>query len=92
MRPLPRHGAALALVGWYLLIPAVDKTSRVRADLPLDYWVHLDSFDTAAECREQALQNQVRIERQTGNPESRVAAYVAWRCIASDDPRLKESK
>jgi hypothetical protein len=85
----PRHVAVLALVGWYLLIPPIDKGGRVEASLPLDYWLNLDSFVTAAECRDAALQRQTEVEREPGNSEARIETYRGWRCIATDDPHLK---
>jgi hypothetical protein len=44
---LYRH-AALALVGWYLMLPSVEN-GKVR-NLPVQEWVHVESFDTAKEC------------------------------------------
>jgi len=57
----PRHAAALALVGWYLMIPPKIEGwyfkdwhffNGVRADerAPLDNWKILKSFDSAGEC------------------------------------------
>src|SRR5208282_3011382 len=53
----PRHAAALALVGWYLMVPphrvrdgqvlvGVDRSASISE------WTIEDSFDTAAECQE----------------------------------------
>jgi hypothetical protein len=43
-----RHAAALALVGWYLMMPLM---ATPGPDLGLKYWSNDGSFDTAAECR-----------------------------------------
>lgn len=55
----PRHAAALALVGWYLMLPplrvegpASDPNTPVEADTkaPLSQWTIVLGFDTAKEC------------------------------------------
>jgi hypothetical protein len=46
-----RHAAALALVGWYLMVPFPDapgKTPNFRA--PLSQWNQMGAFDTAVAC------------------------------------------
>lgn len=85
----PRDAAALALVGWYLLIPPFSRSGQLQEFRPLDDWVYVDSFDTATECREATLQAVVQLESEASS-NSRIQAYGASRCIATDDPRLKE--
>jgi hypothetical protein len=82
----PRRAAALALVGWYLMLPLV-RDGKVR-DIPISEWVHIDSFDTAAECRDNGLQ-QLALVKRRGLPADRITAFTAFECIATDDPRLK---
>jgi hypothetical protein len=41
----PRPAAALALVGWYLMLPRSD------INAPLNTWVQMQSFDSAADCQ-----------------------------------------
>jgi hypothetical protein len=79
----PRHAGALALVGWYLMTPLPG-----RPELPVEKWAHVDSFDTATECREAGYQRQ-RENAASSDPIRRNLAGN-WECIASDDPRLKE--
>ena len=53
-----RHAAALALVGWYLMIPPVEfkgtatipKSVFVASNAPFSEWEMSGSFDTAKEC------------------------------------------
>jgi hypothetical protein len=45
----PRHPAALALVGWYLLAPPLYK-GEVDEKAPLKEWTVLRSFGTVTEC------------------------------------------
>jgi hypothetical protein len=71
----PRHVAALALVGWYLMQPPLPhlNTHAVHKDTAaaLRGWKMVRSFPTQKEC-----------EARRANP---------WeRCVASDAPRLKE--
>jgi hypothetical protein len=44
------HVAALALVGWYLMVPPGPLDHR-RFDAPLWQWPMLRGFDSASECR-----------------------------------------
>ena len=53
----PRHAAALALVGWYLMTPTVirpDKVTHTRVYdnwwAPISAWTINGSYDSAAEC------------------------------------------
>ena len=45
----PRHAAALALVGWYLMIPP-GANNGLPFDAPISQWRHIGSLDSAAEC------------------------------------------
>jgi hypothetical protein len=51
-----RHAAALALVGWYLLMPPA-KHNGMPADVPLSRWRNFGAFDSAAQS-ESALRTQ----------------------------------
>ena len=82
----PRHAAALALVGWYLMVPFPDH------DAPLAHWPHNDSFDSAKECREAGVGLQERAAKNRSLTKAQIDARTMWECIASDDPRLKETK
>ncbi len=62
-----RHAAALALVGWYLMMPPVYQNGKeVERDIdiggghldetaPLSKWAIVGSFDSAAECEKNLL-------------------------------------
>lgn len=82
------HAAAFVLVGWYLMVPPAsypkDGSFFIRADLPIRHWAQLDSFDTADKC-EAALKQLSRDDVPIMAAKAR-----SGRCIASDDPRLKE--
>jgi hypothetical protein len=123
----PRHAAALALVGWYLMVPFPDAPGKPpNFHAPLSQWNQMGAFDTAAACdkeresrrklaagaleqvKREIIEDFLRRNKaaQTSNqPLSEVppkvhddevtasteaVAVAASRCIASDDPRLKE--
>jgi hypothetical protein len=88
-----RHAAALALVGWYLLLPPIgDGTPEVTA--PLSRWEILFSYETERDC-------QISLSRIVGQtlvdlqkPMARdkknfVLRLSSGTCVASNDPRLK---
>ncbi|HUN57889.1 MAG TPA: hypothetical protein VMU41_07220, partial [Candidatus Binataceae bacterium] len=41
--------AALALAGWYLMLPPM-QSGRPNASAPLSQWTTIESFNTAKEC------------------------------------------
>jgi hypothetical protein len=73
-----RHAAALALVGWYLMVPPQTRTwwigeERYDDAAPLNRWTIEQSFDKAELCE------AARQATQAGHAV----------CVATDDPRLK---
>jgi hypothetical protein len=98
-----RHAAALALVGWYLLMPPVvdeGDTAKVDHSVPLSQWYRGDRvYETQSACEETNARFRAIGESHKNwiGPSGSVAAanhrYVLMtnqRCIATDDPRLKE--
>jgi len=83
----PRHAAALALLGWYLMTPPIVSTSPFRIDLdaPLSRWDIQESFDTAEDCEN--LYMQLADKHPKNSQED--LRYRTGHCIATDDPRLK---
>jgi hypothetical protein len=92
----PRHAAALALVGWYLMVPPLlPRLSEGEPYLgflplaPLSQWTIVD-FDSARGCIDahaRLLRDRVM---KNVNDEIRIEQAYSARCIATDDPRLKE--
>jgi hypothetical protein len=98
----PRHAAALALVGWYLMVPPITSSWPVTYDTsaPLSKWKQGGSFDTAKECNEEKEKTAMLLLQSAQNPngtaenkqkfmQSMSAMLYALQCIATDDPRLK---
>ena len=93
----PRHAAALALVGWYLMAPPTS-ANRVWAQAPLAQWKILRSYDSASECQNYSL-GGFTIWREVANrnfPSKDETFYEVFGeevlstvCVSTDDPRLK---
>jgi len=58
-----RHAAALTLVGWYLMLPPMNKGS-VDPYAPLSEWEVIGSSESASECEEAAEKFRVWAEAQ----------------------------
>ena len=86
----PRHAAALALVGWYLMVPVNDIAGFNYDDCHTHAVARCevnDTFDTLAACKaalDAALREEAEVEGGTALLFDKAA------CVASDDPRLKE--
>ena len=114
-----RHASALALLGWYLMVPQVKpNTGKVDFKAPLAQWNQMGAFDTATACEKERdsrlassdkavdeLNAELKAVPDKSQPLKDAAPKVyedyvsvtsfvlemkASRCIASDDPRLKE--
>jgi|HubBroStandDraft_6_1064221.scaffolds.fasta_scaffold202208_4 hypothetical protein len=101
----PRHAAALALVGWYMMLPPIPQDSSLLADPtpPLSVWFLKQSFDTAKECErarktedhEAELQMHDLAKSHAIETNMERAQFLLQRifsqCIATNDPRLNEN-
>jgi hypothetical protein len=47
-----RHAAALALVGWYLLVPPVNGAGSIASKAPIKHWTVLHWFGSEKACKE----------------------------------------
>ena len=99
----PRHAAALALVGRYLMVPP--RTSDVGPltfdeSAPLSKWKVVGSYDSASDCNE-GKKDTPKLLLQAADresDESKKKEFLPWtaslleaqQCIATDDARLKE--
>ncbi len=94
----PRHTAALALVGWYLLIPPlVNAPYKVDTEAPLTSWKVSQTFDTREECDKSLLAAKAKYQHTATAPIGTIkkgtrafALQMTFaRCVSSDDPRFK---
>jgi hypothetical protein len=98
-----RHAAALAFVGWYLLIPPIideGKKAKIDASVPLSQWGRVDRvYETESACAEararlsaiaESHKNWIGPSGSADAADHRYVLLTSERCIATDDPRLKE--
>jgi hypothetical protein len=87
-----RHAAALALVGWYLMIPSSTLPPGVAYKEPLRKWQIVRGFDTANDCDDflSTFFESSQQKQALNILEPAYRDYMFAECIATDDPRLKE--
>jgi hypothetical protein len=86
-----RHAAALALVGWYLIMPPLRSTGSsdcYDANVPISQWQRIEAFDTAEQCKAASTKYALS-HKQHGLDCALASAWLDAQCIATDDPRLK---
>jgi hypothetical protein len=92
---MKRHLAAIALVGWFLMMPpprTVGDHFETNFSAPLSKWTRLRRFDLQSQC--ESAREAYR-QKPTGNlvimlgAAEAQATTKASQCVASDDPRLK---
>jgi hypothetical protein len=90
-----RHAAALALVGWYLMLPP-DTSDKLYpppySSIPLQKWSIIESYDTAAACEAGYRKYLADYNKYPQIPHDYNSDYQRWnasKCISTDDPRLK---
>jgi hypothetical protein len=99
-----RHAAALALVGWYWMVPptyiypihgnVLDPNNRVVVNLnaPLTWWFNWGEYDSRSACEAKRANNIQEDTTLENGLEEFVEMDRHSLCVASDDPRLKEAK
>ena len=81
------HAAALALVGWYLMVPPLEQNREHDPSAPISRWTINGRYDSAAKCAKAQMQN-LKYWNHVGN-EQMVDAFGQSACIPTDDSRLK---
>ncbi len=83
------HAAALALLGWYLMMPPTSRDFPMgNVDAPLTQWVKRPTtYRDKAEC-EHVLDQRKRLSNAK-NRQLTVRFYKQAQCVSADDPRLK---
>jgi len=91
-----RQAVALALVGWYLMLPTPYGTTDLDQppNLPIPRWKTFQTFDTADDCEQIFSQQQQKYTPKLHSPDPVVRKLARlWaeaQCVSTDDPRLKE--
>lgn len=93
----PRHAAALALAGWYLMIPPTGCSGHPNPKAPLSEWAVVWTSDEVNTCliirdglkhpTPDTAVDPKRLLTDAGYQGS-VTAVENAQCIATDDPRL----
>jgi hypothetical protein len=90
-----RHASALALAGWYLMVPPIKPHGEPDIHARFSKWAMDGSFDRATSCeaRYHDFLDQAFTNRPTDHIDPQ-AERLFWQsqaaqCIATDDPRLK---
>ncbi len=80
------HAAALALVGWYLMMPPRDPlTALPDHSAPMTRWLQLEAFDTAKECQAAKFAYHERLAKKD---QARADYELLSDCVESNDLRL----
>ena len=84
-----RHAAALALVGWYLMVPPMGRDYPMgNVDAPLTQWLKRPTtYRDKDEC-EHVLDRHRRLINSK-NKQTAVNFYKQAQCVSADDLRLK---
>ena len=88
------RAAALALVGWYLMVPPPIDRYHNRLNAPLSQWHVHSAWNSAGEC--DVARKGIWEDAKKRNFDPRDSAFdasvkegiKAAQCISSDDPRL----
>jgi hypothetical protein len=84
-----RNAAALALVGWYLMMPPLGPDGRIQKYAPLSQWEISSSYDSADDCEKVRLVASGWMPGANEKKTAHTPRGDAAICVASDDPRLK---
>ena len=84
-----RHAAALALVGWYMMMPPTGRDYPMgNVDAPLTQWKKRATvYRDQAECEH--VLDRIRRNTNAKNKQTAVRYYKQAQCVSADDPRLK---
>ena len=92
-----RPAVALALVGWYLMVPPLVETPyKIDTEASLTSWKVYQTFNTEEECRKSKSSAQSKYEHTATAPSGTIKRgtrafalqMVFARCVKSDDPGL----
>ena len=90
----PSYAAALALVGWYLMLPPWSGPGKFNDKAPILEWQQAGAFDSASECERDrndtatVLFNNKKKKLDASTAYYNGSLYASGRCISTDDPRL----
>ena len=87
-----RHAAALALAGWYLILPPLTPNGRwIDTTAPLSAWYKVKPPYASKDGCERAKNGMIALHRANPSSPSKLLSLKdeqAGLCVHSDDPRL----
>ncbi len=95
-----RHGAMLALAGWYLMLPPTSPGNKyphvlIDESAPLNKWQMIQALDKAIDCenlREALVKRTEPTKGMTVEKEREIERMFQYsKCVSTDDPRLKSN-
>ena len=103
-RMKPRHAAALALVGWYLIAPPPRTEGGTDYDpkAPLSEWQMIGKFDTIEDCRKYPARepeimrgfyarNKISESGERNDKAAWNYLMALAQCVSTNDPHLKSN-
>ena len=89
-----RHAAALALVGWYLLVPPVNGAGSIASKAPIKHWTVLHWFGSEKACKEglgnrDGLTTEMRDSGYAREGKVQTELLLEAQCIDENDSRFK---
>jgi len=90
----PRHAAALALVGWYLMLPPSTSMYTFDAKAPISKWIDFMTYDSSLQCEAALTDYRNKVNRNAFGVLPPIAAemiaeFRVAQCVSIDDPRIK---
>ena len=85
------QAAALALVGWYLMVPSLDAIRGRENFRAYSHWSVIEKYDHIQDCEARLLQiksSAISALAASGKGGLEHCSECYAECIASDDPRL----
>lgn len=89
---MKRHVAALAIVGWYLIMPPRLPQGGPDLNAPLNQWMHGDAADSSKskqDCEQFRQALMEGMERAGKMTDLTRTVMEHSQCVSTDDPRLK---
>jgi hypothetical protein len=87
----PRHAAALALVGWYLMTPPLTGSSGIATQAPLTQWTVIGSSYPSEEKCQQAKQDMLPSPTQPNHLDAQhLLSVQESKCVSMEPPPPKE--
>jgi hypothetical protein len=89
-----RHAVALGLMGWYLMVPPIERSPNGRRafnfNVPLSQWYRWNYYESARECWDvdRDLLERSRSVLRIDPLDAAANAYLQAQCIPTDDPHL----